>query len=158
MYSLSVAIAIESWCHLAIAIDCFYLSSVVTRVFGNPHDEAAGINDSINKYNWHHRLAGHTSQVGNMLYGNSAVHRPNLINIAQHNYLRISQQWHHIACLGDGPPPAQSPEFDIDSSISAVVAVPAVVFDLAAMALMEHLRAALINHMLDSTADFRSDA
>ncbi len=69
----------------------------------------------------------------------------------------VSQQWHRIAGLGDGPPPAPLPKPDIDSSISAVVTVPAAVFDSVAAASTEHLRAALVDHTLDCTADFRSD-
>jgi superfamily II DNA helicase RecQ len=72
--------------------------------------------------------------------------------------LRVSQQWHRIAGLGDGPPPALPPEPDIDSSISAVVAAPAAVFDSATAASTEHLHAALVDHTLNCTADFWSDA
>jgi hypothetical protein len=54
MYALGVAIAIQAWRHLAIAIDRFYLQGIGARAFGNPFDEAAGIDDSADEYNWHH--------------------------------------------------------------------------------------------------------
>jgi superfamily II DNA or RNA helicase len=62
-----------------------------------------------------------------------------------------------MAGLGDGPPPAPLPEPDINSSISAVVAAPAAVFDSAVAASTEHLRAALVDHILNCTVDFWSD-
>ncbi len=54
MYALGMAIAIQTWRHLAFAIDRFYLQGIGTRTFGSPYDEAAGIDDGADEYNWHH--------------------------------------------------------------------------------------------------------
>ncbi len=53
-YAFSVAIAIQAWRHLAIAIDRFYLQGISARAFGNPYDESAGIDNGAAEYNWHH--------------------------------------------------------------------------------------------------------
>ncbi len=154
VYGLGVIIAIQVWQHLTIAIDHFYLQGIGAQAFGNLYDEAAGIGDSADEYNWHYWQAGHTARVGNTVYGNSAAHGPNLMDIVKHNYLCVSKQWQCIAGLGDGT----LPEPDSENSISAaVVAVPAAsVLDLVVAASSEELCAALVDHILDGDADFRS--
>jgi hypothetical protein len=156
VYALGVGIAIQVWRHLAIAIDRHYLQGVGATAFGNPHNEAQGIDHGPAEHDFHHLQASHTPRVGNTMYGNQAVHGPTLTDIAHHNYLKVSQQWHRIAGLGDGPPPPPPPEADIESSISALVA-PAAALDNMTGPSPEELRAALVEHTLDRSANFRSD-
>ncbi len=155
-YGLGVGIAIQIWRHLAIAIDRYYLQGVGATAFGNPHNEEQGIDQGPAEHDFHHLQASHTPRVGNTMYGNQAAHGPTMTDIAHHNYLKVSQQWHRFASLGDGPPPPPPPEPDIESSISALVA-PAASPDHTTAPNPEELRAALVEHTLDRNADFRSE-
>jgi hypothetical protein len=91
---LGLMIAIQSWCHMAIARDRFFLQDVGTSISEKLYIDVSSVNNGPAEHYWYHLQVSYTVRTGNSTYNNSAINSLHISNIAKYSYLHVSQQWH----------------------------------------------------------------
>ncbi len=122
---LGFAITIQSWRHIAIAMNRFFLQGISAGILKNPYDKERSVDNGPAEHYWHYLQTLHSARLGNSTYGNSAANGLHLSDMAKHSYLQVSQQWHQLAWLGNGPPPLLPPEPNVASTIDTLIALAA---------------------------------